>query len=119
MGHLSYDCPNLQVQGKLANVAKSSQMFYNKSKDASSDEYDSESFSEGEYEKDEYEEQAFMTRGQGERQEKAEARATWRKSEKDAAPAQPSASVRPLAEKVAPPRQTKRKRVFYYFAECA
>ena len=59
LGHLSYDCPKLQVQGKLTNVAKSSQMFYNKSKDASSGECDSESFSEGEYEKGEYEVQAF------------------------------------------------------------
>ena len=94
-------------------------MFYNESKDASSDECDSESFSEVEYEKGEYEVQAFMARGQGERQERAKARAAWKKREEEAALAQPSVSVRPLVEKVAPPKQTKRKPVFYYFAEYA
>ena len=112
LGHLSYDCPNLQVQGKLANVTKDNQVSYDGPENVSPNESDSEEFSEREYEKDEYEVQAFMARGQGERQERAEAReARRRREEEEANPAQPSAPVRPSIERVVPQRQVKRKPV--------
>ena len=74
LGHLSYDCPKLQVQGKFANVTRGNQISYDEPGEDSSDE--SDDFSERSYEKDEYEVelQAFMARGVGERQERAEAR---------------------------------------------
>ena len=67
LGHLSYDCPKLQVQGKFANITRDIQVSYDEPENVSLDESDSEEFSEREYEKDEYEVQAFMARGQGER----------------------------------------------------
>ena len=113
LGHLSYDCPKLQVQGKFANVTRNSQPSYIELKKNSVDESDEEEFSERGYEKDEYEVevQAFMARGQGGRQERAEAREVRRRREEEAAPAQPSTPVRPSVERAAPPRQTRRKPV--------
>ena len=72
-----------------------------------------EEFSERGYEKDEYEieVQAFMVRGQGERQERAEAWEARRRREEGAAPAQPSAPIRPSMERVAQPKQARRKLV--------
>ena len=54
-----------------------------------------EEFSKRGYEKNDYEVevQAFMARGQGERQERAEAREALRRREEGAVPAQPSALV--------------------------
>ena len=52
-----------------------------------------------------------MARGQGERQERAEAREARRRREEGAAPAQPSAPVRLSIERVALPRQARRKQV--------
>ena len=106
LGHLLYDCPKLQVQGKFANVTRNNQPSYDEPGEGSSDESDVEEFSKRGYEKDEYEVevQAFMARGQGERQERAEAREARRRREEEAAPAQPSAPVRPSVERAAPPR---------------
>ena len=69
LGHLSYDCPKRQVQGKFANVTKSNHPSYDEPGEGTSDESDVEELSEGGYEKDDYEVevQAFMARGQGER----------------------------------------------------
>ena len=113
LGHLSYDCPKRQVQGKFTNVTRSNQPSYDEPGEGSSDESDVEEFSERGYEKDEYEVevQAFMARGQGERQERAEAREARRRREEEAAPAQPSAPVRPSVERAALPRQARRKPV--------
>ena len=66
LGHLSYDCPKLQVQGKFANIMRNNQSSYNEPGEGSSGESDVGEFSERGYEKDEYEVQAFMARGQGE-----------------------------------------------------
>ena len=68
LGHLSYDCPKRQVQGKFANVMRNNHPSYDEPGEGSSDESDLEKFSERGYEKDEYrvEVQAFMARGQGE-----------------------------------------------------
>ena len=52
-----------------------------------------------------------MARGVGERQERAEAREARRRREEEIAPAQPSTSVRPLAERAAQPRPVRRKPV--------
>ena len=111
LGHLSYDCPKLQVQGKFANVTRGNRTSYDESEEDSSDE--SDKFSERNYEKDEYEVelQAFMARGVGERQERAEAWEARRRREEEVAPAQPSASVQPLAERAAQPRPARRKPV--------
>ena len=75
LGHLSYDCPKRQVQEKFANVTRCNHPSYDEPGEGSSDESNVEKLSEGGYEKDEYEVevQAFMARGQGERQERAEA----------------------------------------------
>ena len=113
LGHLSYDCPKRQVQGKFANVMRSDHPSYDEPGEGSSDDSDVEELSEGGYEKDDYEVevQAFMARGQGERQERAEAREARRRREEGAAPAQPSAPVRPTVERAAQPRQARRKPV--------
>ena len=68
LGHLSYGCPKLQVQGKFPNVMRNNQPSYDEPGEGSSDEGDVEEFSERGYEKDEYEVelQALMARGQGE-----------------------------------------------------
>ena len=97
LGHLSYDCPKRQVQGKFTNVTRNSQPSYDEPGEGSSEESDTEELSERNYEKDEYEVevQAFMARGQGERQERAEAREARRRREEEAAPAQPAAPVQP------------------------
>ena len=110
-GHLSYDCPQRQVQGKFASVTRSNQSSYDEPGEGSSDESDVEELSERGYEKDEYEVevQAFMARGQGERQERAEAREARRRREEKAAPAQPSAPVRPSLERAAQSSQARRK----------
>ena len=86
---------------------------YEKPGDGSSDESDVGELSEEGYENDDYEVevQAFMARGQGERQERAEAREARRRREEEAAPAQPAAPVRPSVERVAQPRQARRKPV--------
>jgi len=86
---------------------------YNEPGKGSSDESDMEEISERGYEKDDYEVevQAFMARGQGGRQERAEAREVRRRREEGAAPAQPSAPVRPTVERAAQPRQARRKPV--------
>ena len=55
LGHLSYDCPKLQVQGKFANVTRGNQTSYDEPGEDSSDESDVEEFSERGYEKEEYE----------------------------------------------------------------
>ena len=55
LGQFSYDCPNLQVQGKLANVTKDNQVSYDEPENVSPNESDSEEFSEREYEEVEYE----------------------------------------------------------------
>ena len=68
-------------------------MSHDEPRKSSSDENDLEEFSEREYEKDEYEVQAFMARGQGERQERAEAREARRRREEEVAAAQPSAPL--------------------------
>ena len=111
LGHLSYDCPKLQVQGKFANITRGNQTSYDELGEDSSDESDVKEFSKRGYEKEEYEVelQAFMARGVGERQERAEAREARRRREEKAALAQPSASVRPLVERAAQPRPTRRK----------
>ena len=85
LGHLSYDCPKLQVQGKFANVTRGNRVSYDKSGEDSADE--SNDVSERNYEKDEYEVelQAFMARGVGERQERAEAWEGRRRREEEAA----------------------------------
>ena len=108
-GIFSYDCPKLQVQGKFANVTRNSQSSHDELRENSVDESDEEEFSERGYEKDEYEVevQAFMARGQGGRQERAEAREVRRRREEEAAPAQPSTPVRPSVERAAPPTQTR------------
>ena len=95
LGHLSYDCPKLQVQGKFANVTRDNHPSYDEPGEDSSAESDVEKLSVGGYEKDDYEVevQAFMARGQGDRQERAEAREARRRREEGAAPAQPSAPV--------------------------
>ena len=113
LGHLSYDCPKWQVQGKFANITRDNQPSYDEPGEGSSDESDVAEFSERGYEKGEYEVevQAFMARGQGERQERAEAREARRRREEGAAPAQPSAPVRPSVERAAQPRQARRKPV--------
>ena len=69
LGHLSYDCPKLQVQGTFTNVTRNNQPSYDEPGEGSSDQSDVEELSERDYEKDEYEVevQAFMARGQGER----------------------------------------------------
>ena len=109
LGHISYNCPKLQAQGKLASIARSNPTSCKEAENPSSDECDEESFSEEDYEKNEYEIQAFMAGGR-ERQERADARAA-RKREEEAVPVQPPAPVRPSAERAAPPRQVKRKPV--------
>ena len=38
LGHLSYDCPKLQVQGKFANVTRNNQTSYDEPGEGSSDE---------------------------------------------------------------------------------
>ena len=113
LGHLSYDCPKWQVQGKFANIMRDNQPSYDEPGEGSSDESNVAEFSERGYEKGEYEVevQAFMARGQGERQERAEAWEARRSREEGAAPAQPSAPVRPLVERAAQPRQARRKPV--------
>ena len=113
LGHLSYDCPKRQVQGKFANVMRIDHPSYNEPGKGSSDESDVEEISERGYEEDDYEVevQAFMARGQGERQERAEAREARRRREEGAASAQPSAPVRPTVERAAQPRQARRKPV--------
>ena len=95
LGHLSCNCPKLQVQGKFANVTRNSQPSHNELGKNSMDGSDEEEFSEKGYEKDEYEieVQDFMARGQGGRQERAEAREVRRRREEEAALAQPSAPV--------------------------
>ena len=50
LGHLSYDCPKLQLQGKFANVTRNNQPSYDELGES-----DVEEFSERGYEKDEYE----------------------------------------------------------------
>ena len=101
------------MQGKFANVTRSNQPSYDEPGEVSSDESDVEELSERGYEKDEYEVevQAFMARGQGEQQERAEAQEARRRREEGAAPAQPSTPVRPSVERVAQPRQARRKSV--------
>ena len=101
------------MQGKFANATRNNQPSYDEPGKGSSDESDVEELSERGYEKDEYEVevQAFMARGQGERQERVEAREVRRRREEGAAPAQPSAPVQPLVERVAQPRQARRKPV--------
>ena len=113
LGHLSYNYPKRQVQGKFANVTRSNQPSYDELGEGSSDESDIERFSERGYEKDEYEVEvpACMARGQGEWQERAEAREARRRREEGAALAQPSAPVRPSVERAAQPRQARRKPV--------
>ena len=113
LGHLLYDCPKRQVQGKFANVTRIDHPSYGEPGKGSSDESDVDELSEGGYEKDDYEVevQAFMARGQGERQERAEAREARRRREEGAAPAQPSAPVRLTIERAAQPRQARRKPV--------
>ena len=113
LGHLSYDCPKLQVQGKFANVTRNNQPSYDEPGEGSSEESDMEELSKRDYEKDEYEVelQAFMARGQGERQERVETREARRRREEEAAPAQPAAPVRPSVERAAQPRQARRKPV--------
>ena len=113
LGHLSYDCPKRQVQGKFTNVTRSNQPSYDEPGEGSSDESNVGEFSERGYEKDEYEVdvQAFMARGQGERQERVEAREARRRREEETASAQPSAPVRPSVERAAQPRQARRKPV--------
>ena len=113
LGHLSYDCPKRQVQGKFANVTRSSQPSYDERGEGSSGESDVEELSERGYEEDEYEVevQAFMARGQGEWQERAEAREARRRREEGATLAQPSALVRPPVERAAQPRQARRRPV--------
>ena len=77
LGHLSYDCPKVQVQRKFANVTRDNHPSYDEPGEDSSTESDVEELSVGGgYEKDDYEVevQAFMARGQGDRQERAE---TW------------------------------------------
>ena len=103
LGHLSYDCPKCQVQGKFANVTRCNHPSYDEPGEGSSDESNVEKLSEGDYEKDEYEVevQAFMARGPGERQERAEAWEAGRRREEETAPAQPSAPVRPSVERAA------------------
>ena len=66
LGHLSYDCPKRQVEGKFANVTRSNHPSYDEPGEDSSDESDVEEISERGYEKDDYEVevQAFMVRGQ-------------------------------------------------------
>ena len=83
LGHLSYNCPKVQVQGKLASVARDDRVTDNEPRKDSSSGSDLEEFSEREYEKEEYEVQAFMARGQGERQERAEAREARRRREEE------------------------------------
>ena len=113
LGHLSYDCPKRQVQGKFSNITRDNQPSYDEPGEGSSDESDVAEFSERGYEKGEYEVevQAFMARGQGERQERAEAREARRRREEGAAPEQPSAPVRASVERAAQPRQARRKPV--------
>ena len=84
-----------QAQGKFANVTRNNQPSYDEPGEGSSDESDVGEFSERDYEKDEYEVevQAFMARGQGERQERVEARGARSRREEEAAPAQPPAPV--------------------------
>ena len=64
------------MQGKFANVTRIDHPTYDELGEGSSDGSDVEELSEGSYEKDDYEieVQAFMARGQGERQESTEAR---------------------------------------------
>ena len=95
LGHLSYDCPKRQMQGKFTNIMRIDHPSYNEPGKGSSDESDVEEISERGYEKDDYEVevQAFMARGQGERQERAEAREARRRREEGAAPAQSLAPV--------------------------
>ena len=113
MGHLSYNCPKLQIQGKFANVTRNNQPSHNVLGKNSVDGSDEEEFSEKGYEKGEYEVevQAFMARGQGGRQERAEAREVRRRREEEPTPAQSSTPVRPSVERAAPPRQTRRRPV--------
>ena len=87
------------MQGKFANVAKDNQTSHSESKKDSSDESDLGEFSEREYEKDEYEVQAFIARGQREQQERAEAREARRRREEEVAPAQTSAPVPTVCRK--------------------
>ena len=102
-----------QAQGKFTNVTRNNQPSYDEPGEGSSDESDVGEFSERGYEKDEYEVevQAFMARGQGERQERAEAQEIRRRREEGAALAQPSAPVPPSIERAAQPRQARRKPV--------
>ena len=104
-GHISYNCPKLQTQGKLANITKSNQVSCDEHGRVPSDEYDTESFLDEEYAENEYEIQAFMARGQEERQKRADAWAAQRRREEEAAPVQSSALVQPSGERVgAPPK---------------
>ena len=92
---------------------RSNQPYYDESGEGSSDGSDVEELSKRSYEKDEYEVevQVFMARGQGERQERAEAWEARRRRGEGAALAQPSAPVRPSVERAAQPRQARRKPV--------
>ena len=47
LGHLSYDCPKLQVQGKFANVTRNNQPSYDEPGEGSSDESNIEEFLKG------------------------------------------------------------------------
>ena len=65
LGHLSYDYPKRQVQGKFANVTRIDHPSYDEPGKGSSDESDVEELFERSYEKDDYEVevQDFMARG--------------------------------------------------------
>ena len=51
LGHLSDDCPKIQLQGKFANVTRNNQTSYDEPGEGSSDENDIEEFSQRGYEK--------------------------------------------------------------------
>ena len=100
------------MQGKLANVARSNQVSCDESGSFSSGECNKEGYLDEEYEDNEYEIQASMAVGQEKRQKRADAGAAQRRREEEAAPAQSSAPVRPLGERVvAPPKQMQRRPV--------
>ena len=54
LGHLSYDYPKRQVQGKFANVMRNNQPSYDEPGEGSSEKRDMEELSERNYEKDEH-----------------------------------------------------------------
>ena len=91
----------------LGIIARSNPTSWKEAENPSSDECDKENFSAEDYEKYEYEIQAFMAGGR-EWQEMPGARAAQRREEEGVL-VQPSASVRSSAERAAPPRQVKRK----------